>query len=525
MRPPVEVLHKFSKPVECLGIAYCAAALREAGFSASMVDGMLHDWTNEETANRILELNPDVIGITVVLNYFPEITADLCRLLRNKGFYGKVIVGGHAVSFVPERVFDIAPEVDAVIIGEGEETIVNFVKELANGDNEKQVLGVSYAGGQKASWFPAARQRDLDALPLPARDLTPEVINLDGLVCISTSRGCYARCTFCSIPRFYGLEKGKTLANGNWLARSAASTVREIQWLHETFGVVELLVVDDEFFGGNKLAAISSPVEFAISCRAENVDPQTLISLMEGGLRHVFVGLETGSDDSLKLYGKGHSVFQNKNAVRIIKSLGLSFQPGFMLFNHKSTLSEIRENLEFLSEIDELKPVTINTSVEPHFGTPINRVIEHDQLLIDERYKYTSNFRDYKVAYAKKISQLIADKFSPTQGLIAGLQSAITFEWRRSIPGRSRNIQIAIDKFEKKCNALFAQIFVDAIDLLDSTPLEEAPFIVEEVNSRLNDAKSKVAVLQAILLDSICNEEGSVRYYKQTDIISMKGLK
>ncbi|MDH6113587.1 anaerobic magnesium-protoporphyrin IX monomethyl ester cyclase [Kitasatospora sp. MAP12-15] len=534
VRPPVDVLHKFSKPVECLGIAYCAGALRQAGLDVTMLDGMLHDWSEQETVQRILALNPDLVGFTVILNHFPDSTDRICRLLRESGFRGRIVIGGHAVSFIPQRVLDGCPAVDAVVSGEGEGPIVGYATALAEGRDPRTVPGVYARHGGEVRWRPAPRVRDLDRLAPPARDLTQDLIDLDGLVCVSTSRGCYARCTFCSIPRFYGLERDRPLANGSWLARSVAHTVAEIVDLHERFGLIELLIVDDEFFGGTEagharalmigqeLEALALPLQFAMSCRAENVDAQVLAALARGGLKHVFVGLETGDDETLRLYGKGHSVQQNLDAVRIIKSLGLSFQPGFMLFNHRATISEIQAGLDFLREIGELKPVTVNSAVDPHFGTPLNRVIEHDGALRDLGSSLASDYLDPRTAVAKRVAEETAARYAPYQEVVAGLQSSVTFEWRRTVPGRDPAVSRAIDLFEKTCNAAFVAVVEQAVQDLSGQDAPSPGEVLARTEQRLASVESRMSLAKALLLGSVAQAEGEVRYYTQNDVIAMR---
>ncbi|WP_262703251.1 MULTISPECIES: B12-binding domain-containing radical SAM protein [Streptomyces] len=533
VRPPVDVLHKFSKPVECLGIAYCAGALRHHGMDVTMLDGMLHDWSEEDTVRRILDEQPDIVGFTVILNHFPDRTARVCQMLREAGYGGHIVIGGHAVSFIPRRVLEANPAVDAVVAGEGEGPIVGYARAVADGGDPRTVPGVYARWDGDIRWKPARRVHNLDTLAPPARDLTREIIDLDGLVCVSTSRGCYARCTFCSIPRFYGLERDRPLANGGWLARSVAHTVGEIADLHERFGLVELLIVDDEFFGGTEagherafmvgqeLAELNLPVGFAMSCRAENVNERVLTALAQGGLKHVFVGLETGDDDTLRLYGKGHTVRQNREAVRIIKSLGLSFQPGFMMFNHRTTLTEVRANLEFLRSIGELKPVVVNSAVDPHFGTPLNRVIEHDGALRDHGATLSSEYLDPHTAIAKRVAEVAAARFAPFQEAIAGLQSSVTYEWRRTVPGRRPEVTRSIDRFEALCNEAFAQVFEQTVEDLSGADAPTEGEAIADASRRLDEVQSRMTLARALLITSVAKAEGSARYYTQNDIIAM----
>jgi radical SAM superfamily enzyme YgiQ (UPF0313 family) len=96
------------------------------------------------------------------------------------------------------------------------------------------------------------------------------------------------RCSFCSVPRFYGLETSKPLANGPWLARSEENVSEEILDLYNRFRLQELLIVDEEFFGGSergqerattladRLEALHLPTRFALSARAENIQGKVL---------------------------------------------------------------------------------------------------------------------------------------------------------------------------------------------------------------------------------------------------------
>jgi radical SAM superfamily enzyme YgiQ (UPF0313 family) len=530
VRPPVDVLHKFSKPVECLALAYLGAALRKAGHEAVLLDGMMHEWTVEDTARRILETRPDIVGFTVVLNHLPAQVEATAALLRAGGFDGPIIVGGHSVSFFPDRVLAAAPSVDAVIRGEGEVPVQRIATSLASGRSWQDAPGVCVRDGDSVRHNPVRRLTDLDLLGHPARDLTAEVIDNDGLAAMSTSRGCYARCTFCSIPRFYGLERpGRGLPSGDWLGRDVDSMVAEVLDLHERFGLLELLIVDDEFFGGSgggqeravafgdRLAAAGSPVGLALSFRAENAEPDVLRRLRAGGLQHCFVGLESGVDSELKLFGKAHTADQNRRAVAVIRDLGLSFQPGFMMFHYDSTIEALRRNMDFLRDIGECKPVTVNSAVDPHFGTPMLRVMRREDVLEDHGTHMSARFKDPRVAAAKRVAEEAAAGFQEYMNTIAAVQSAITYEWRRPSPDRPPQARTAVDSFERGVNEAFVAVVDEALASLDGGAPGAA--VTAAARDRLAVVRERLDVSRSLLLLALQRLEGGVRYRTQRERI------
>ena len=511
VRPSVDVLYKFSKPFEALGIAYLAASLRLQGHDVVIHDAMLHDWSIDHTLSELENSRADLIGFTVVLNHFPNRLRELLDKMQQAGTPGIVLVGGHAVSFFAERVLERVPRVDGVLSGEGDLAICEIADALANGQDWRRVNGVtSRDAGGHVQKVPPKRVLNLNELPWPSRDLTKAVQDNDGVVCISTSRGCYARCSFCSVPRFYGLSENKP---GDWLCRDVEGVVAEIENLCSQFSIRDLLIVDDEFFGGTaagfdraqRFAKLLSErmlgISFAISCRAENVRKDILTDLAQAGLSHVFVGVEAGSAQSLQLYGKGHTVQQNCEAADIIKSLGLSFQAGFMLFNPRSTLRDLRANVDFLKAIGEFKPMTINSAVDPHFGAPLLGLFRRDGVLNDEGLELSVNYTDMQVRAAKAVAELCAEAFQPFMGFVAAVRSSITFEWRRKQTPWSCEEQHLLDVFEESINTTFANVFDHALNSLLNH--NDTAGVIREAEQEVSNRVRQVEIAQALVADHL----------------------
>jgi radical SAM superfamily enzyme YgiQ (UPF0313 family) len=533
VRPPVDTLHKFSKPAEALGIAHIASSLRRDGHTVVLVDAMLFDWTLDKTLDSLYDIDPDITGFTVVLNHFPD---PLIKLLgrMTDGLGGIVLVGGHSVSFFPKKILKAVGRVNGVVSGEAEEAFRRIAAAVADGADWTRIPGVTArnGNGEFVSTRPE-RIEDIGALPWAARDLTRDVIAANGVACAATSRGCYARCTFCSVPRFYGLSQSRKNAAGAWHFRPAEDVVAEMVALKKQFGLCELLIVDDEFFGGTDVGVDRARsiarllvdhdlgISFAISCRAENARKDVLAELQRAGLSHVFVGIESGSEQGLRLYGKRHTIEQNFQAANAIKGLGLTFQAGFMLFNPLSTLEELQRNIAFLADIGELKPTSLNSAVDPHFGAPLLAYFRQHGLLVEDDLKLTAAIPDERVRVIKLIAEMMMEAFQPFMDFIATVRASVTFEWRRSVPGRTPADETVLAAFETAVNDRFCGIVVRAIERLISG--KGANLVVAQARGELTEVTSDMTVSQALVITHFNAVGRQLRPWSARDALTSAG--
>ncbi len=535
LRPPMPRVHKFSRGVESLALGYLASEVRGRGHEAIMLDAMLCEWNYEQATKKIIDAEVDALAVTSVHNHFPEGLRQFFTILRSNGFDRLIIFGGHAASFFPERILEYVPEIDAVAIGNGESIVGDLVDKLADGSdgNWQNVSGLVYRSSDGGIRRIAPKPLlDIDALHNPARDLTKEVMLKDGQVALSSSRGCFARCTFCSIPRFQGLHKGGKYSSGPWLGRDPAAVAIEMLSLNTDYGVREVLIVDDEFFGSNEigkkraweLAKIlienRSPINFAFSCRAENVDRSLFYQLQEAGLKHVYVGVESGNDSTLKLFGKQQTTSMSRQAIDIIKSLGLSFQAGFMNFNHATTLSDLEMNLEFLKSIDECKPALLSSSVDPHFGSPLTELMKRDGVVVDHGLRLSSTYLHRDTAIMKQVADICHEYFEKHMNFIAAISASVSYEWRRQVPQRTQATSDVIRKFEIQANSEYSGLFERALAELQKSKAQPLKHEFEkDLLKEIANIDGRLEQKKAFLMLYLKQAEGDVRYWSQLDVI------
>jgi hypothetical protein len=191
-----------------------------------------------------------------------------------------------------------------------------------------------------------------------------------------------------------------------------------------------------------------------------------------------------------------------------------------MLFNHRTTLEEVRDDVSFLEEIGECKPATVNSSVDPHFGAPLTNAMRRDGVLIDEGLSMSSAYLDPRVATLKRIAEATSEAFVPYMNLIAGLQSSVTYEWRRRVPGRSPEVSDLLDAFENRVNKAFTAPFKVALNELARSNADDAALRVEASAAvQLREVSDDLIVPKALLLQRISEIEGGLHYWTQGDLI------
>ena len=178
-----------------------------------------------------------------------EILRCVVGVLRNLFPSATILLGGtHPTVFARQMIAEGLA--DFIVKGEGEHAIVDLTVAIASGEGFEHVSGLVWQEGSILRENEVKRISYLDSLPLPARDRLDLAVllsigvmhgetRLDVLATtILTSRGCPAKCSFCSIHPVWGHR---------YRALSAERTLEEITELYCSYGIRHLLVEDDNF--------------------------------------------------------------------------------------------------------------------------------------------------------------------------------------------------------------------------------------------------------------------------------------
>lgn len=270
---------------------------------------------------------PQVCGITCSWTVdHPEVHR-LAALVKEASPETFVVVGGVHPSLCPE---DFGPPVDAVVVGEGEETFRELMEALEGGESPAEVPGVYLPLGD--GFKSRGLREDLDSLPLPVRIRYRGVGYYMGfqrpLALVETSRGCPYRCVFCAVWPFY---------RGTFRAKSPERVVEELERIEDPY----VLFVDDNFMADPQrcyeiarlIKAKGIRKRYTFQARSDSlVKHRELLELWrEVGLKAVFVGFEAVTDEDLRRLRKATDLGANDRAIEVLGDLGIELWASFIV--------------------------------------------------------------------------------------------------------------------------------------------------------------------------------------------------
>ena len=267
-----------------------------------------------------------------------------------------MVFGGPHATHRAREILAANRAVDAVVLGEGEETFLELAGYLAAGNTSlENIRGLALRRGNDVLLTPSREPlADLDNLPLPAAyyDNSFAVDPRRQLEFIITSRGCPAACRFCSSPRFWG----KTLR-----FRSPQSIVDEIRFIRDKYGLLYFSMRDDTFTADRERVMafcrllLREKIYILWNCqsRVNAVDAEMLLMMKRAGCECVQFGVESGSRSVLKELGKSITPEQVKAAALAVRQAGINLS----IYLITGVPGETEEDLKATCRlIEEIKP-------------------------------------------------------------------------------------------------------------------------------------------------------------------------
>ena len=360
------------------GLAYIAAVLLKEGYEVEIYHQDKYHYPDEYLTRYLNKNKFDVIGISVIGGYYQyrkllKISKAINQS-KNRPFY---IIGGHGPSPEPEY-FLKKMQADAVVIGEGEITIVELLGAIANHTSLTGIKGIAFRNGRDVV---VNKRRplikDIDNIPFPAYELfpmdyytlfrAPFVKKNDFVMRILTGRGCSFRCNFC-----YRLDKG-------FRPRNAEGIIEEIRLLKRKYGVTSIMFTDELLMSSIERttslceAFIKARLKIRWHCngRLNYAKPEVLKLMKRAGCVFINYGIEALDDQVLKNMNKGLRVSQVIKGVETTLRAGVHPGLNIIFGNIGDNRETLNKGVEFLLKYDDGSEMRTIRPVTPYPGSPL----------------------------------------------------------------------------------------------------------------------------------------------------------
>lgn len=431
---------------EHLGVAFMAAVLRQVGVTCEIREAIVEN--HDDALAGLAEFDPDLVCFTLM-----SLNVNSCRTFSERARTilpdTVLMCGGPAATFTEYELLEALPEIDFVATGEGESLILDISERLLLGERLELCPGLAYRDAQGCGRKNPARPliHRLEALPFPARDQLRAHGDQLEYVRLSSSRGCVARCAFCSAPNLSNrAQDGRA-----WRAVGPERVVDEIEEIvnrhhFRTFDFVDSTFEDPDGgrVGKKRIGAIAQQIidrgleiYYNVCMRAENWsddDHDLLALLARSGLEKVNIGIESGVPEELLLWEKRATVEDNIRAMRLLREHRIYLAMGFIPLHPYATIESILQNAEFLRSqkaAHNLRRLTERLEVYP--GTTIAKRLHNEGMLGDGYYKnlelFDYDFKDPRVArLTKHLVSLYNNEDFHEKGVITNTSAVYEFE-------------------------------------------------------------------------------------------------
>lgn len=419
-----------------LGLAYLAAVLEKHKFPVKILDALALGINKakkkkggflkvglgkKEIKKAITDFKPQLVGVWCGSTTHADDSHEVASWAKEVDPKILVVFGGAHATLCPASVLEDA-NVDLIVTGEGEITLLELVKRLEAGKSFSGLIGTCQRKRGKMVVNPRRKFIDnLDDLPLPARHLLPMEVYLRGQAktrdfsmrtprtAMLTSRGCVMNCYFCSVNVLYGRT---------WRPRSPESVVEEMEHLIEVYGVREFYMLDDNVAIDKKRVIKiceligKKGLDIRWTCPSGTaiwmVNEEVLTKMKKSGVYRLTFGIESGCPKTLKTTRKPIMLDRVKKTIALCNQLGFWTASTFIIGFPKETREDIEETINWV--INSGLDFAAFYVATPYPGTDLRKEFVEEGLLKEkEKMRYVSvNVASYDTGHftVKELSQL-----------------------------------------------------------------------------------------------------------------------
>ena len=338
------------------------------------------DWNGLE--KRIESFNPDIVASSALATCNTYVAARTLEIAKKVNPDVVTVAGGQHFTVMAEESLKAYPEIDVIVRGEGEDTLVELAQAVAGGLPFSSVKGTSSRANGQIMHNPFRPFiENLDTLPFPGYKFVENLVQkyhftamagkTTRYALIEGSRGCPHQCTFCTQWRHWGSKRR---------IKSPKRIADEFEFCYENYGSRFLWLTDDNY-GLSKRArdladeliskGFSDDIMWFMQVRCDDVvkHADVLPKMRKSGLRWVLLGVESHSSSTLNSFRKEATPEDARKAVKLLKANDIFTQGMFIIGQRKDTSESIAELREFVNELDP--DLAIFAILTPFPGTEV----------------------------------------------------------------------------------------------------------------------------------------------------------
>lgn len=352
-----------------------ATHARQEGIESLFVDGQIEPDVYKHLMDGGLK---DIIAVAMMSSTqsFQADVREFQRIKKIKPDVATILYGSHP-TFMPE--YALEPQaVDYVVFREPEESVKQLIEAILHGRDTTEILGTGNKNNGKTHMNEHRPFTKMDDLAIPDRTLLPAradyfnpVVKRVPYTSMLTSRGCPARCNYCTAPVFYG---NKTRV------RSAENVLEEMRQI-KRLGYREIFFRDETFsaykgrnytiFEGMKKEGLD--FTWIANGRVDMIDEESMRAMKDAGCHMLKFGVETGNADMLVRYKKGTTLEQAEFTFAKAREIGIDTHAHIIFGGPGETLETIEETRRF---VKKLRPSTVTFGIlTPYPGTEIFEMV------------------------------------------------------------------------------------------------------------------------------------------------------
>jgi len=359
--------------------------VRRRGFSVAIIDAEAEDLTPEQTAQRVIDMDPRLIALVVYghqpsasTQNMPGASAICTAVKRRAPALTTILVGGHAAA-LPERTLQ-EENADFVCGGEGPITLVELLSALRESSQPdlQKVRGLWYReDGLVRGSPPAPLVQELDTeMAGLAWDLLPMDryrahnwhcfghLQRQPYASIYTTLGCPYHCTFCCIQAPFKTGEavlGMKESVNSYRFWSPTVVVDQLAGLVERYGVRNVKIADEMFVLNLKhvhglsdeIAARGLDLNIWAYARVDTVrSDETLEKLKRAGVNWLAFGIEAASERVRKDVDKGFKQELIFTTIERVRNAGINIIANFIFGLPEDDLETMQETLDMAMELN-----------------------------------------------------------------------------------------------------------------------------------------------------------------------------